>query len=272
MNNNKICTSIEQSRHLVDLGISTESSDMYYEYIGAEQMLSFGQPDLFDNLGEVVPAWSIVALMKLMPVLNEGSSEEYRPFISKTLRGQAFCTYMKGEIKTSGPTELDAAYNMVCKLIEKGDISNKKVCEINVEELEIGNYIGYPNFYPEKIEGLVPDIHGNYQFFNGVEFFELSSAKPLPLTESIFISNGFKKGDHISDNYPYDTDEDGNKYYSLEVGNRKIWGWWQSDKTYLIPTNGAGYIKIKYIHQLQNIIKLAGINIKFNPYKKDDEC
>lgn len=64
MMKNKICTSLEQSKKLIELGIDKKTSDMFYWY--GEDIIRIGgyelQSDLFD-----IPAWSLTALLKLIP-------------------------------------------------------------------------------------------------------------------------------------------------------------------------------------------------------------
>ena len=62
---NKICTSIEQSKILIELGLDVKTADMYYD------VNSYGiqsKPEVV--VGEVwskdIPAWSLSALLKLI--------------------------------------------------------------------------------------------------------------------------------------------------------------------------------------------------------------
>ena len=61
---NKICTSLEQSKKLIELGIDKKTSDMFYWY--GEDIIKIGgdesQSDIFD-----ISAWSLTALLKLIP-------------------------------------------------------------------------------------------------------------------------------------------------------------------------------------------------------------
>ena len=60
---NKICTSLEQSKKLIELGIDKKTSDMFY-WCG-EDIIRIGghksQSDFFD-----IPAWSLTALLGVM--------------------------------------------------------------------------------------------------------------------------------------------------------------------------------------------------------------
>ena len=68
---NKICTSIEQSQELIELGIDVSTADMYWAN-DALPLISFPLGDIdadWDYAMEngMVPAWSLAALLKLMP-------------------------------------------------------------------------------------------------------------------------------------------------------------------------------------------------------------
>ena len=81
----KICTSIEQSKKLVELGIDVNTADMYYQYfksyspsngvttghcdipiIGSwkEHHISIPDPAMYNA---DIPAWSLSALLKIIP-------------------------------------------------------------------------------------------------------------------------------------------------------------------------------------------------------------
>lgn len=60
---NKICTSLEQSKKLIELGIDRKSSDMYY-WCGSD--LRIGGYRAQDKELDI-PAWSLSALLGLMP-------------------------------------------------------------------------------------------------------------------------------------------------------------------------------------------------------------
>ena len=67
---NKICTSIEQSKKLKELGIDTDTADMHWQYIEEDngQLQWFYFPKDFSiNENESIPAWSLTALWELLP-------------------------------------------------------------------------------------------------------------------------------------------------------------------------------------------------------------
>ena len=60
---NKICTTIEQSKKLLELGIDRKSSDMYY-WCGSDLRIG-GYKAQDEELD--IPAWSLTALLELIP-------------------------------------------------------------------------------------------------------------------------------------------------------------------------------------------------------------
>lgn len=72
----KICTSIEQSKKLIELGIDVNTADMHYStwtiLNEGEYILSPNQGETIEELQEdygnqIIPAWSLSALLGLMP-------------------------------------------------------------------------------------------------------------------------------------------------------------------------------------------------------------
>ena len=125
--NNSICTSYEQSKSLLELGMDPNTADMKYdprwdipviisEY-DYDNHLNY-DPE-FENTD--IPAWSLTALLALMPKIKFFKDEDaYEPCISR-YGDKYICHY-----NCSGADEhwyiednpIDAAYNMVCWLKE----------------------------------------------------------------------------------------------------------------------------------------------------------
>lgn len=78
----KICTSVKQSKKLIELGIDVKTADMYYMYrhweideetVGSQSDASIGfNSDFYcgaDNgkTYHYIPAWSLTALLELIP-------------------------------------------------------------------------------------------------------------------------------------------------------------------------------------------------------------
>lgn len=113
-NMNKICTSIEQSRKLIDLGIDINTADMLWTYdfmvghINGINLIS----ELLKPEENDIPAWSLTALMKLIPPGNI--------LLRDALSGKYKCINTVDSSYYDNP--LDAAFEMVCLLKENGKI------------------------------------------------------------------------------------------------------------------------------------------------------
>lgn len=113
---NKICTSLEQSKQLIELGIDINTSDMYWEYNhNIHAYDDIPRVVVINNWDDVnkkdFPAWSLSALMHLMPkhYVVEKCSNSY-------------CCYIFSIKGIFANTAVDAAFKMVCWLLE-----NKKL-------------------------------------------------------------------------------------------------------------------------------------------------
>lgn len=121
---NKICTSLEQSKKLLELGIDVNTADMIYYWFGDFKLndewyeLNLGTYRVNDK---DIPSWSFAALMDLLPehvtVSSYLKQDYYRFEITPTevLFGDS-CHTEKSDNK------LDAVFQMVCWLKENGKI------------------------------------------------------------------------------------------------------------------------------------------------------
>ena len=67
---NKICTSLEQSKKLIELGIDVNTADMHWQYIEEDngQLQWFCFPKDFSiNQYDSIPCWSLIALINVLP-------------------------------------------------------------------------------------------------------------------------------------------------------------------------------------------------------------
>ena len=115
-----IATTISQSRKLVELGLDTKNADMCLCKTAQDTwFLCAGTPGEYD--AHTVPAWSLSALLDVMP-------KEHEPEIQKSpVTGQYFVYgFFDGEKPTymtkDYDSPIDAAYEMVCWLLEQGFI------------------------------------------------------------------------------------------------------------------------------------------------------
>lgn len=114
-------TKIEQSKKLLELGLSPESADMLWEQHNSETPYVTIKP--YNTIGKsigahILPCWSLGALLSLMQ----------RPYsLQKTDENKFFLIYDDEYGTTDCFTPVGAAFEMVCLLLENGYIESKKV-------------------------------------------------------------------------------------------------------------------------------------------------
>jgi hypothetical protein len=123
---NKICTSIEQSLKLIELGIDVNTADMYYpnRVGGHNYPLPIEYKMGLPLLSQEIPAWSLSALLGLMPTDDKKDeyyvdTESHSDYHTVSYRN---CWDGCIHSKYSEESLLDAAFEMVCWLLE-----NKKL-------------------------------------------------------------------------------------------------------------------------------------------------
>lgn len=127
---NKICTSIEQSKKLIELGIDVDTADMRWNIFvdDSTRCLPIDDWDLSKNGEEgtkFVPCWSLAALLEIIP--SEIFSGEYIINITEGLDNKWCITYDNIDNKnhsfyglsSSADNLIDACYEMVIKLHER---------------------------------------------------------------------------------------------------------------------------------------------------------
>jgi len=117
---NKICTSLEQSKKLIELGININTADMWYQYIGDSFKDGITKPIYFpmvmrdDPTKKDIPAWSLSALLKLIKPINENTYK-----IIGTLNGGAIISFEEvTNVMFQEDEIIDVAFKMVCWLKE----------------------------------------------------------------------------------------------------------------------------------------------------------
>ena len=136
---NKICTSVEQSKKLIELGINVNTADMFWTYDFVVNDIN-GLNVILDNLKPEendIPAWSLSALFKLLPIFTEPTAFSVNvsvPSVTKTDNGWLskydgdFTLNMNNGKDTEAPVEfladnsIDAAFELVCWLKETNRI------------------------------------------------------------------------------------------------------------------------------------------------------
>lgn len=113
-----IATTIEQSKHLLELGLDPKTADMYY----LPQVMNEGETlwpidEGYDLNDADQPAWSLSALLEVMPPFIKGHHLK----IEKTrITNMWYLDYQY--LTDSEPRKdlLTAAYEMACWLLEQG--------------------------------------------------------------------------------------------------------------------------------------------------------
>lgn len=141
----KICTSIEQSQKLIELGIDVNTANMFYADILVDDKHKYNLHPLesycFKTFEETklrtsahlsfIPAWSLSALLELIPPYLGEFKDGIDFGFSKAMNGKWYSAhYIKLDntglatfTKTvTGDTAIDAAFEMVVWLKENGKI------------------------------------------------------------------------------------------------------------------------------------------------------
>ena len=127
---NKICTSIEQSQKLIELGIDRNTADMLWTYDFTVNDIN-GLNVISENLKpeeKDIPAWSLSALLGLMPKLYEFEDDPddggCQPNLCKGWDNNLWHVVYRFSIYNTEwyDDPIDAAFEMVCWLKE-----NKKI-------------------------------------------------------------------------------------------------------------------------------------------------
>ena len=119
----KICTDLEQSRKLLSFKIDKNTADMHYFSDGYNPIkldVGYSAENAKFYRGtknEYIPAWSLTALLKLMPSRIDGS-------YTKLTKLHEYGWCIEGHQKVGEP--VDAAFEMVCWLLENGYIKKSK--------------------------------------------------------------------------------------------------------------------------------------------------
>lgn len=129
---NKICTSLEQSKKLIELGIDIKTADMCWsiDIPDLPTLLAYSITDC-DNWENKIPTWSLSALLELIPPYLGEFNDGIDFGFSKSMNGKWYSVHyiqldnsgLATFTKTvTGDTAIDAAFEMVCWLKENGKI------------------------------------------------------------------------------------------------------------------------------------------------------
>jgi len=115
-------TTIKQSKKLVELGLNPDTADMCYSTFGVE---AHPLHLTLKNKEKLTPCWSLGALMELMPKIQEDEDDGgCYPTLCKGYNTDKWhCVYRSSiHITDWFDNSIDAAFEMVCWLLEKGYI------------------------------------------------------------------------------------------------------------------------------------------------------
>ncbi len=124
-----IATTIEQSKHLLELGLDPKTADCHWWYAEGEEYLYLGRDYDINEL----PAWSLSALLEVMPPFIEDDERGAHWFeLDKEITSTNKVVYIfkyifdavediyKVKVERDKADIIDAAYEMVCWLLEQG--------------------------------------------------------------------------------------------------------------------------------------------------------
>lgn len=138
---NKEYTSVEQSKHLLELGLDPETADMEFLFVKKDNSMVGKVPFVKDGYEEpdcgynIVPCWSPMALLNLMPTylfkFERGIDLMIYPSLNKSKKWQV--SYLSADLSPEnkdkyikvihGDTLVDAAFGMMCWLLENNFIN-----------------------------------------------------------------------------------------------------------------------------------------------------
>ena len=101
----KICTSIEQSKKLIELGVDVNTADMYYD-VNSYGIQSKPEVAIGKVWSKDIPAWSLTALIGLMPKFS----------LEKDISNNAGYLLCYNYNTTYYDEPVDAAFEMICWL------------------------------------------------------------------------------------------------------------------------------------------------------------
>ena len=115
---NKICTSLEQSKKLIELGIDVNTADMYWDYdIQKHEDYPMVMDEQFDDC--CIRAWSLPGLLELIPEVALSQNIDKSWDIASFADDMSFGPVHEIENIDSS---IDAAFEMICWLKENGKI------------------------------------------------------------------------------------------------------------------------------------------------------
>lgn len=124
---NKICTTIEESKKLIELGVDASTADMMWKYNSDKKEYYYKPAIIPYTFFNDIPSWSLSALLELIPPYLGDFNEGIDFGLSKSMNGKWYSAHYiqlddDGLItfnKTvTGDTAIDAVFEMVVWLLE----------------------------------------------------------------------------------------------------------------------------------------------------------
>lgn len=122
MQNNPICTSVEQSQRLIGLGLDVYMSDLYYVLRrNGEPRLALFASNIPEGMLNHLPAWSLSALINQLPQFITVENTDY--CLMMTSDRIVYWNPNKDNLfETTQDNLLEAVVETLAWLIEKGEI------------------------------------------------------------------------------------------------------------------------------------------------------
>lgn len=138
----KICTSIEQSRELIELGLDPKTADLYYKYVMPNSDKIMHNPEIGNPINALewynkgytfsgkkaltiekfcIPAWSLTSLLKIIKDYTMQTTTTGKVFIVCSFNEHPWSL-----VSQAYDNEVDACFNLVCSLIQGGHIKTEK--------------------------------------------------------------------------------------------------------------------------------------------------
>lgn len=120
----KIATNENQSKKFIELGLSADTADMHYNKWDNDEEEEYylkcgGLPKLEFKYATNIPAWSLSALIELMPMyLLNDDDEEFGLEIVTTYKNEYKVCYQELLPPIYNSSLIDAVFEMVCYLLE----------------------------------------------------------------------------------------------------------------------------------------------------------
>jgi hypothetical protein len=135
---------------------------------------------------------------------------------------------------------------------------------LKISDLSVGDWV--QNDYGDyvKVEGIWQGCNSNYQvdiFCDGkIATILPCHLHPIPITAEILEKNGWRviEKEVLGDDYEYDGEQRVWDDYSIDICETKPGVFWYSW--------GTEYYmwRLEYVHQLQHLIRLAGVDKEIN--------